>query len=76
MLKMKAACECCSAPLSLAGQAFICSYENTFCPACAEQFRQVCPTCQGNLVPRPSRRSSPTEVAKSGFKAKLEEILP
>ena len=76
MLKMKAACECCNAPLSLTGQAFICSFENTFCADCAEQFRQVCPNCQGDLVLRPGRRTSPTQVAKSGFKAKLEKILP
>ncbi|MBN8432089.1 DUF1272 domain-containing protein [Microbulbifer salipaludis] len=76
MLKMKATCERCSAQLGLADEAFICSYECTFCPECTEALRRQCPNCQGNLVLRPLRRSSPTAVAKSGFKAKLETILP
>lgn len=76
MLKMKAACECCSALLGLTDEAYICSYECTFCPSCMEELNSVCPNCQGNLLLRPSRRSSPTEVARTGFKAKLEKILP
>lgn len=76
MLKMKAACERCSAPLGLADEAYICSYECTFCASCSKDMQRVCPNCQGSLVVRPTRRSSPTEVAKTGFKAKLESILP
>ena len=76
MLKMKVTCERCSAKLGLSDQAFICSYECTFCTQCTEELKQECPNCQGNLVLRPFRRTSPTEVAKSGFKAKLETILP
>ncbi|WP_348983707.1 DUF1272 domain-containing protein [Microbulbifer sp. CAU 1566] len=75
MLKMKSACERCSAKLGLSDQAFICSYECTFCPSCVEEVRSICPNCQGNLVLRPMRRTSPTEVARTGFKAKLETIL-
>ena len=76
MLKMKAACECCSAPLGLTDEAYICSFECTYCPSCKDEMLSVCPNCQGNLLLRPSRRTSPTEVAKTGFKAKLEKILP
>ncbi|WP_295802270.1 DUF1272 domain-containing protein [uncultured Microbulbifer sp.] len=76
MLKMKAACERCSAPLGLTDEAYICSYECTFCLVCADELHRECPNCQGNLLLRPSRNSSPTQVAKTGFKAKLEKILP
>ncbi|HEY8567583.1 DUF1272 domain-containing protein [Microbulbifer sp.] len=75
MLKMKASCERCSMKLGLSDQAFICSYECTFCPDCSETLRHVCPNCQGNLVMRPLRRTSPTEVPRARFKAKLETIL-
>ena len=75
MLKMKASCERCSAPLGLSDQAYICSYECTYCPECTEALKQECPNCQGNLVLRPLRRTSPTEVSRPGFKAKLETIL-
>jgi len=34
----------------------ICTYECTFCRACAlEVFENVCPNCGGNFVPRPLR---------------------
>ena len=55
-LEMRAACEKCGAALAAdeAG-AFICSYECTFCAACAEAMAHVCPNCGGELVPRPRR---------------------
>jgi hypothetical protein len=55
-LEMRAACEKCGARLEAdAGGAFICSYECTFCAACAEATGRVCPNCGGELVPRPRR---------------------
>ena len=33
----------------------ICSYECTFCVACAESMEHVCPNCGGELVARPTR---------------------
>lgn len=57
MLAMKPQCERCSAPLEPNAQAYICSFECTFCPTCSTQvFRHVCPNCQGELVLRPRRR--------------------
>ena len=55
-MEMRAACEKCGAVLAAdeAG-AFICSYECTFCAACAEAMARVCPNCAGELVPRPRR---------------------
>jgi hypothetical protein len=55
-LEMRIACERCNAALGHADAVFICSYECTFCPACAASMRQTCPNCGGELVPRPRRR--------------------
>jgi len=54
-LEMKAVCEKCGRPLVAQGKAYICSYECTFCPSCAEQMHAVCPNCGGELVRRPRR---------------------
>ena len=57
-LEMRDACERCGAALELDGTAEICSYECTFCVACAEAMTHVCPNCGGELVPRPPRVTS------------------
>lgn len=54
-LEMRTACERCGAGLTPEAAAFICSYECTFCPACTESMRHVCPNCGGELVARPRR---------------------
>ncbi|HEX7811353.1 MAG TPA: DUF1272 domain-containing protein [Burkholderiales bacterium] len=57
MLELRPTCENCNTPLppdSL--EARICSYECTFCAACAEGLlHNVCPNCGGGFVPRPVR---------------------
>jgi len=55
MLEMKAQCERCSQPLTIDGPARICSYECTFCDACASDMSNRCPNCSGVLVTRPPR---------------------
>ena len=35
-------------------EAYICSYECTFCPECTAEMRSICPNCGGELV-RPCR---------------------
>ncbi|HXV01743.1 MAG TPA: DUF1272 domain-containing protein [Caulobacteraceae bacterium] len=57
MLELRPNCECCDADLPPAsGEARICTFECTFCAACAEQrFGGVCPNCGGELVVRPIR---------------------
>ncbi|MDE2357627.1 MAG: DUF1272 domain-containing protein [Alphaproteobacteria bacterium] len=57
MLEMKRGCERCSASLPASSDdAFICSYECTFCRACAEgPLDGVCPNCRGELRQRPRR---------------------
>jgi uncharacterized protein len=55
-LQMKTDCERCHGFLSPRAKAYICSYECTFCPACAEALQTVCPNCGGELVRRPRRK--------------------
>lgn len=56
-MKLKPNCECCDKdlpPESL--EAVICTFECTFCAACADiVFGGACPNCGGNFVPRPIR---------------------
>ena len=58
-LEMRERCEKCGGALGLAAEAFVCSYECTFCPTCASAMSQACPNCGGELVRRP-RRKAPT----------------
>jgi len=56
MLEMRANCERCSTDLPHdTAEATICSYECTFCSACAAELGQTCPNCSGPLLPRPPR---------------------
>lgn len=59
-LQMKPACEKCGYGLAMEGDAMICSYECTFCPACSVAMDRVCPNCGGELVARPRRLTAPT----------------
>ena len=54
-LEMRAECERCGAALQPSAEAWICSYECTFCAACADEMDRVCPNCNGELVRRPRR---------------------
>jgi biotin operon repressor len=54
-LEMRSHCEACGTELEPEGVAYICSYECTFCEACAAKNGNVCPNCAGELVQRPRR---------------------
>ena len=56
MLEMRPDCERCGTdlPPDEAG-AFICSFECTWCAACAETADDRCPNCGGELMDRPTR---------------------
>ena len=56
-LEMREKCERCGRELPPGGEAFICSYECTFCPACAAGMSATCPNCGGELLARPRRRT-------------------
>ncbi len=57
MLQLRPNCECCDKDLPPGStEAMICSFECTFCRACAEEvLRGQCPNCGGELVRRPIR---------------------
>ena len=55
-LDMKPACERCASKLALDGEAYVCSYECSFCTGCAQNLNWICPNCGGELVARPRRR--------------------
>jgi len=57
MLELRPNCERCDRDLPPESRdAFICSFECTFCRACAQgALYLVCPSCGGNLVERPIR---------------------
>lgn len=63
-LDMKTRCEKCGESLTADGEAYICSYECTFCSQCTSEVQKVCPHCGGELIRRP-RRVASTAVTES-----------
>jgi hypothetical protein len=59
VLELRPTCEHCNKALPPEStEARICSFECTFCEACATGVLQgICPNCGGNFVPRPIRPS-------------------
>lgn len=59
MLELRPTCEHCNRKLPPdSAEAWICSYECTFCGDCVERVLQnVCPNCGGGFMPRPVRPS-------------------
>ncbi|HVU03070.1 MAG TPA: DUF1272 domain-containing protein [Polyangiaceae bacterium] len=56
MLELRPVCENCACALPPESRdAFICSFECTFCSACVERLENVCPNCGGGFCPRPVR---------------------
>ncbi|WCL53899.1 DUF1272 domain-containing protein [Gimibacter soli] len=76
MLEMRPGCECCDKDLPAeAPGAYICSFECTFCAACAEgPLGRRCPNCGGDLLSRPTRAAALLErypaSAKRVFKGR------
>ncbi len=54
-LEMRTTCEKCAAALAASGEAYICSYECTFCATCTSEMKATCPNCGGELMRRPRR---------------------
>ena len=54
-LEMRQVCEKCDASLPMHGEAYICSYECSFCAECTGAMDGRCPNCGGELVRRPRR---------------------
>jgi len=74
-LEMKAQCGKCGNSLAPDGEAYICSYECTLCPACAANVHGVCPKCGGELVIRPRRLAS-TEASPNSNLAAIDRNPP
>jgi hypothetical protein len=57
MLALRPNCECCDRDLPAESrEAMICSFECTYCAACAAGvLAGICPNCAGELVRRPVR---------------------
>lgn len=72
MLALKPNCECCDRDLPAdSAEAFICSFECTYCETCATgRLGGICPACQGNLVARPIRPLA----ALARFPARKERV--
>lgn len=57
MLELRPTCEHCNRKLPPeSAEAWICSFECTFCGDCVENVvKNVCPNCGGGFMPRPVR---------------------
>ncbi|WP_426764362.1 DUF1272 domain-containing protein [Pseudarthrobacter sp. 1G09] len=56
MLEIRPNCECCDRDISPSAEAYICTFECTWCPDCVERFpNRSCPNCGGDLQRRPTR---------------------
>jgi uncharacterized protein len=52
MTTAKGKCEKCESSLPAGSAAYCCSFQCTFCPACASGYQNVCPNCGGELEKR------------------------
>jgi uncharacterized protein len=73
MLELRPNCECCDRDLPPeSAEALICSFECTFCRACADTvLKGICPNCGGELLARPRRPSD--KLAR--YPASTERVL-
>lgn len=73
MLQMRPNCECCGRDLPPdSTEAMICSFECTWCAACAQAvLGGTCANCKGVLAPRPTRSA---ELQKK-YPASTERII-
>lgn len=73
MLELRPNCECCDRDLPpTSTEARICTFECTFCEACATSvLKGRCPNCSGDLVRRPIRPAA----ALLKFPASTKRVL-
>ena len=77
ILDLRPNCECCDKDLPPeSGEAFICTYECTFCRGCTEGvLNGFCPNCIGNLTPRPIRPPAGPVGGLKKFPASTKRVL-
>ena len=62
MLEIRPNCECCDRDLAPHDEAYICTFECTWCPECVGRFAdRACPNCGGDLHRRPTRPTGALE---------------
>lgn len=54
-LEMRTECDRCGRSLPASSEAYICSYEHTFCARCTWLLQVRCSECAGELLRRPRR---------------------
>ncbi len=58
MLELRPNCECCDKDLPYDSEAWICTFECTFCVTCkVDILKDICPNCGGGFEKRPIRPS-------------------
>ncbi len=74
MLEIRPNCECCDRDLPNGDpDARICTFECTFCAACADTiFHGACPNCGGDLVKRPTRPAAMLATAPASTQRVLK----
>ncbi len=83
MLALRPNCECCDKDIAAdsADDAFICTFECTFCRNCTDEvLKGVCPNCTGELVRRPVRPAEkllkyPARVERTAIKPVFQSLL-
>ncbi len=75
MLELRPDCETCDNDLPNGGpDAFVCTFECTFCADCTSNTHQdICPNCGGNFVLRPTRQASLLEKFPPSTKRVLKK---
>lgn len=76
MLQLRPNCECCDKDLPPASrEAYICSFECTFCEGCAiGKLAGRCPNCAGELLRRPIRPVEKLASAPASTKRVLKPL--
>ena len=76
MLEIKPSCERCQKSLPTdSGEAYICSFECTFCKDCVEgELQNSCPNCGGNFESRPVRLPADSVSEVDQFYAEFDRL--
>lgn len=73
MLELRPNCERCDKDLPPDAEAWICTFECTFCTACVEgPLERICPNCGGNFEKRPIRPAQLMEKYPASTKRVLK----
>lgn len=75
-LDLRPNCECCDLDLAAgSADAWICTFECTYCTTCATGKNRTCPNCAGNLVQRPIRPDNGPTGGLQRFPASRDRVL-